>query len=111
MTPDQNGWLPIETAPKDRPILVFGQPTDIENCRFLKPAVYAAYWDEIDRSFCIKGATWLGPFIDPTHWMLEPQPPVSHLTLGTSPVTTSGKPETVAPSSAVSGANSASVTP
>lgn len=63
--------------PKDRYILVYGQPTDIEGCRFTGPGVNTAYWDAIDSSFCIKGATWQGPFITPTHWAEEPPKPTT----------------------------------
>lgn len=68
-------WKPITTAPKDVSILVWGKPSDIEGCTFTAPGVHTAYWDEIDSSFCIKGATWLGPFIKPTHWQPLPEPP------------------------------------
>jgi len=69
-------WNPIETAPKDGTnILVYGKPTDIEGCEFRTAGVHAAYWDAIDRSFCLKGATWLGPFIAPSHWQHLPEPP------------------------------------
>ena len=69
-------WQPIDTAPKDgRSILVYGLPKDIEGVRFTAPGVHAAYWDSIDSSYCLKGASWLGPFIEPTHWMELPAPP------------------------------------
>lgn len=68
-------WNRAETAPKVRAILVYGKPTDIEGCEFIVPGVHTAYWDEIDRRFCIKGATWLGPFIDPLCWQEEPSAP------------------------------------
>lgn len=69
-------WQPIETAPKDGTgILVYGLPSDIEGVRFTSPGVHAAYWDSIDSAFCLKGASWLGPFIKPTHWQPLPEPP------------------------------------
>lgn len=68
-------WRPIETAPHDKNILVFGKPTDIEGLCFNEPGIFTAYWDDIDRSFCLSGATWLGPFISPSHWMPLPTAP------------------------------------
>ena len=70
-------WMPIETAPKDHAILVYGKAQDTQNplVRFTKAGVYSAYWDEIDDSFCLSGASWVGPFIKPTHWMPLPEPP------------------------------------
>jgi len=76
-------WRPIETAPKDRGILVYGKPEDIEGVRFLSNGVHAAYWDDIDSRFCLKGATWMGPFIDPICWQEEPYAP--ELVLPTPP--------------------------
>ena len=69
-------WKAIETAPRDgTSVLVFGRPTDIEGCEFTAPGVHAAYWDSIDSCFCLKGSTWLGPFIEPSHWMPLPAHP------------------------------------
>ena len=76
-----NGWQPIETAPKDgRTILVFGKPDNLvisgdELLTFKQAAIYTAAWDEIDSAFCLSGGSWLGPFVDPTHWMPLPAPP------------------------------------
>lgn len=74
-------WQPIETAPRDKTILVFGQPTDVEGVRFSMPFVCTAYWDDIDSSFCLTGASWLGPFIRPKFWMPLPKPPDDSLVL------------------------------
>jgi hypothetical protein len=68
-------WQDISSAPKDRAILVYGKPTDTDEVHFTAPGVHAAYWDPIDSSFCLKGATWLGPFIKPLCWMEEPAAP------------------------------------
>lgn len=73
---DETSWQPPETAPKDRPILIYGKPEDIDGVRFLGNAIYAAHWDEIDSRFCLKGGTWLGPFIDPICWQDEPPAPL-----------------------------------
>lgn len=68
-------WKDMGSAPKDRNILVYGKPTDVEGVRFTLPGVHTAYWDELDSSYCIKGASWLGPFIKPLCWMEEPSAP------------------------------------
>lgn len=68
-------WRPMKTAPKDRGILVYGKPEDIEGIHFTAAGVHAVYWDDIDGRFCLKGATWLGPFITPLCWQDEPKPP------------------------------------
>jgi hypothetical protein len=69
-------WRDIETAPKGgTTILVVGQPTQIEGVK-INHGIFTAYWDDIDSSFCLSSATWLGPFIKPTHWMPLPAPPV-----------------------------------
>ena len=75
-------WQPIDTAPKDGSVLVFGLPSDliINNDKLLSfssPVITTAYWDDIDDSFVLTGGTWLGPFIEPTHWMPLPTPPES----------------------------------
>ena len=74
-------WQPIETAPRDGiTILIFGKPNNLtidENTlvTFAKAAAYTAAWDEIDEAFCLSGGSWLGPFVEPTHWMPLPTPP------------------------------------
>lgn len=75
---DNDEWQPIETAPKDgTPILVFGKPQKHPNLEswYDGSAIFTAEWDAIDESFCILGGDWLGPFIDPSHWMPLPAPP------------------------------------
>jgi hypothetical protein len=75
IAPD-NGWRPIETAPKDgTTILVYGLPQSIEGVSYHRPAAYTAAWDTIDDAFCLSGGTWVGPFIDPAYWMPVPPPP------------------------------------
>ncbi len=73
-------WQDISTAPKDGTILVFGKPCDlvignVVMVKFKNPAAYTAAWDELDEAFCVSGGSWLGPFIEPTHWMPLPDPP------------------------------------
>lgn len=70
------GWRPIsDEARTGASVLVYGLPQAIEGVAFRKPAVFTAHWDAIDNSFCLDGGTWLGPFIEPTHWMPKPTPP------------------------------------
>ena len=71
-------WQPIETAPKDgTSILVFGKPSEVKGAIiFRKLGAFTAYFDACDDAFCLSGATWMGPFINPTHWMPLPTPPV-----------------------------------
>lgn len=69
------GWQTMETVPRDRYILAWGKPTDIDGVRWEQPGVHTVYWDGIDGAFCLKGATWLGPFIEPKFWMEEPEAP------------------------------------
>ena len=61
-------------------VLVFGKPEDLVIngdvlVHFKKPLVCTANWDELDGAFCLTGGSWLGPFIEPTHWMSLPEPP------------------------------------
>ena len=73
-------WQPIETAPKCKPILLYGKlrphPDDQElyaHWDMLCRAV--GFWDDIDEDWCPVGSTWKGPWLEPTHWMPLPPPP------------------------------------
>ena len=82
-------WQPIETAPKDAVVLLFGLLVPHADDRHLhsaldQPKRFTGYWDEIDDAWCPVGSTWTGPWIEPTHWMPLPGPPVVQ---GTSPST------------------------
>jgi len=77
----ESGWQPIETAPKDQVILVYGRPDDMEHVTFTRAGAHTAYWDSIDEAFCLSGAGWDGPFIKPTHWMPLPAPPATRAAL------------------------------
>lgn len=69
-------WLPIETAPKDEPVLLFGMTVPgSKMVRFKKPVVFSGYWSDIDGIWCAHGSHWNGPFFEPTHWMPLPEPP------------------------------------
>lgn len=67
----------MESAPKNRTILVYGRPTDVASLgiSYFAAAAYTASWDAIDESFVLSGESWVGPFIEPTHWQERPAPP------------------------------------
>ena len=73
-------WQPIETAPRDRLILLFGlldpHPDDRELYGSLdRPTRVAGSWCELDEAWCPMGATWTGPWFKPSYWMPLPPPP------------------------------------
>lgn len=75
-------WQPIETAPKDDLILLYGLLDPHPNERQLysgldRPTRVTAYWDSIDEAWSPMGGTWTGPWFKPTHWMPLPSPPPS----------------------------------
>ena len=69
-------WQPIDTAPKDRCVLLYGVTCPGEvMVQFRKPKVFSGYWSRLDESWTTDGSHWDGPFVDPTHWMPLPDPP------------------------------------
>lgn len=71
-------WQPIETAPKDKTLLLYGRQvggSKDDLAGWDGNIVASGYWDGIDGSWCVTGSTWRGPFIGPTHWMPLPEPP------------------------------------
>ena len=68
------GWQPIETAPKNKIILVYVPP---KKRYFL--TVYMAIWRDVYNAFCIFYSydiiTHEESTIKPTHWMPLPEPP------------------------------------
>ena len=68
-------WNTIETAPRDRRLLLFGQMRRYEGLQVNGPEVFTGYYDDIDDAWCGSGSTAEGPFYDPTHWMELPEPP------------------------------------
>lgn len=66
---------PGRTAPKFGTILVWGKPKNTKLLQFTKPGWHTAYWDGIDQSFCLTGATFEGPFIKPKLWLPLPDAP------------------------------------
>lgn len=73
-------WQPIETAPRDELILLYGKLEPHPDNRQLYgrlelPTIVTAYWCEIDEAWCPMGSTWVGPWFSPTHWRPLPTPP------------------------------------
>lgn len=74
------GWRPIESAPRDAYVLLWGildpHPDQRELYANLdRPQRAGGYWCDIDGAWCVSGSTWVGPWIKPTHWMPLPPPP------------------------------------
>jgi hypothetical protein len=70
-------WQPIETAPKDQPVLLFGRQQPHGMVHWLGHFVFSGHWDSVDEAWVSHGSTWDGPFYVPTHWMPLPPPPAS----------------------------------
>jgi len=72
-------WQDISTAPKDTTIMIYGPQvgkSKSDLCGWDGSIVSSGYWDGIDQSWCVTGSTWRGPFMNPTHWMPLPAPPM-----------------------------------
>lgn len=67
-------WQPIESAPKDRPILVWGPPED-DSPKQIRAQCVVAFWCACLSEWHLADAdeepTWIGI----THWMPLPDPP------------------------------------
>jgi hypothetical protein len=63
--PDANGWMPIESAPKDRPILTF---------RHAGFVAVAEYLPDFGGDWCVSDGISI---VEVTHWQPLPKPPVS----------------------------------
>lgn len=73
-------WRDIESAPKDKHVLLFGLLDVLESNRQLygglhHPTIASGYWDEIDEAWSVVGGTWEGPWIKATHWTDLPDKP------------------------------------
>lgn len=75
-----DGWLPIKSAPKVHPLLLFGTvkpgPGHTPD-HPVRPIRAVGYWDEIDEAWCLSDTPWSGPFFEPTHWRPLPPPPTT----------------------------------
>lgn len=74
-------WQPIESAPKDNPILLYVVQRPDMYCEAVgEPDGWqhmdVGYWDPIERDW----VTWHSG--DPTHWMPLPEPPTLKTALG-----------------------------
>ena len=70
-----NEWQPIESAPRDAHILLYGPMEPHDQLGSRGPMIFSGYWDVIDSAWCSTGSTWTGPFYTPTHWMPLPAEP------------------------------------
>jgi hypothetical protein len=61
----QQGWQPIETAPKDREILLYGK-------RRFTDGIAQGAWNS---GGAMHLPHWMGDVTQPTHWMPLPSPP------------------------------------
>lgn len=76
---------PIDTAPKDRPILVYGEMLGGEDWKYLGPMTWAvARWSKLhSSSFGVGGEGWAvidhgqyyGNWVRATHWAELPEIP------------------------------------
>lgn len=84
-TPFSDGWMPIETAPKDgTQVLLFtdtraAPASEAWYYMGIEPfsAVQIGYWeDTVDAPLRQEGAGWRKQLVgEPTHWMPLPAPP------------------------------------
>lgn len=65
-------WQPIETAPKDKPILIYIP----EDEWYIKHHIYAAMWGDMDNAWMSTSCAdrYYGTRLA-THWMPLPEPP------------------------------------
>lgn len=77
-TPDANGWLPIEIAPKNGTMILIYSPDRCGNCPKESVGIGAAYWHR--QEFWCNGRLANGSYTwahhEPTHWRPLPKPPV-----------------------------------
>lgn len=77
-----DGWQPIESAPRIEVVLLAGflkpHPDDEHlHCGLDQIKRVTGYWDDVDEAWAPVGSTWVGPWFEPTHWRPLPAPPVA----------------------------------
>jgi hypothetical protein len=79
---NETQWQPIETAPKDRPILVSGGKVNNElggcwkNDGWVKVYWDNEDWQEPEKRWQVCDTCYYGVWVEnPTHWMPLPEPP------------------------------------
>ena len=72
-------WRDISTAPHGRVLLLYGTLCGhaLTPGHPSFPIRVIGYWDDIDNAWALSDTTYLGPFIEPTHWADCPEPPES----------------------------------
>jgi hypothetical protein len=72
-------WQPIETAPRDGVILLYGEirphPADKQLFIAGQKVRAAGYWDFVDEAWSPTTSPWTGPWLEPTHWHPIPDAP------------------------------------
>ena len=63
-------WQPIETAPKDRPLLLLVQMRKKHG----RPSVFPLSGEWVNDHWVIFNADWAIQRVEPTHWQLLPPP-------------------------------------
>lgn len=78
-SPPDNGWLPIESAPRDgRAVLGWGEvqsSNEMDQITPRGPRRAVIYWDDIDEAWSVSSHPWNGPFFEPTRWLPLAAPP------------------------------------
>ena len=68
-----NGWRPIDTAPKDCQILVYGIWGDELGQEDKNPSIHVAEY--VNGYWHVTGSSHYAAFVNATHWMALPTPP------------------------------------
>ena len=73
-------WQPIETAPKDALLLLWGHLEPHPESVYLyahldRPTRATGHWCESDEAWTLVGSTWFGPWFKPILWQPLPEPP------------------------------------
>lgn len=68
-------WKPIESAPGDRVLLLYGRVHDLPVGEPGGCIRVTGYWDAADGVWHLVTPGWDGPQFQPTHWSEIPGPP------------------------------------